>query len=311
MFRYIIKRVLQAILIMFFVTSISFLLIRLIPGDPIEVMAPYATEEQQYYLKVKYGLDKSVPEQLGNYLMNIVLHGDFGESYFENQSVLSVITSKGGNSIYLLINTFCLALVLSLVLGILAAIKPRGVFDNIISGLCVAAQSMPNYWLASMLILLLGAKLKIFPVMGYHGYLHTVLPSIILSLPITAIMSKTVRFTMVNGFEMDFCKAALARGIPRKRIVLKYALRDALVPLLNTLGGQIGFFIGSVCVIEYVFSYPGIGWETLLAFTRRDYSTLQGLIFVLMGIFTGLNMLIDIAASYFDPRLRKAQGGMH
>jgi len=310
MLKLILKRVIQALLVMLCVTAISFLLIRLIPSDPVEVMAPYATDEQKHYLKVRFGLDKPVPEQLVIYLSNIVLRGDFGESYFQYAPVLSIIATTGSKSVILLANTIGLSIILSLSLGILAAQRPKGIFDNIVSGLCVVAQSLPNYWLASMLILILGAKLRIFPVMGFRGYHHTILPSLILCLPITAVLSKTVRFTMGKGFEMDFCKAAMARGIPHRKIVFRYALMDALVPLLNTLGGQLGFFIGSMVVIEYVFSFPGLGWETLLAVTRRDYSTLQGLIFILTGFFIVLNLLIDIACSYFDPRLRHAQGGI-
>ena len=169
---------------------------------------------------------------------------------------------------------------------------------------------MPNYWVATMLILLVCVKLNLLPSMDYKGYISTVLPSIVLALPIMSVMIKNIRLSMIDSLNQDFVKAAIARGVHKMSALFRYALRNSLIPLLTVLGGQLGFLAGSIVVIEYVFSYPGIGYEILNAINRRDYNLVQGLIIVFSTFFIVVNMLIDIGYAYLDPRIRKAQGDL-
>ena len=251
-----IKRVVQGIFILFCVTFISFVLLRNIPGDPVKIMAPNATDEQREVIRAEMGLDNPIIIQFKDYIVNI-FHGDMGQSYFKNDSVNHIIAGTIGKSALLV---------------------------------CV--------------------KLNLLPSMDYKGYISTVLPSIVLALPIMSVMIKNIRLSMIDSLNQDFVKAARARGVHKMSALFRYALRNSLIPLLTVLGGQLGFLAGSIVVIEYVFSYPGIGYEILNAINRRDYNLVQGLIIVFSTFFIVVNMLIDIGYAYLDPRIRKAQGDL-
>lgn len=304
-----IKRVIQGIFILFCVTLLSFVLLRNIPGDPTKIMAPNATDEQREVIRAEMGLDNPILVQFKDYVVNI-FHGDMGRSYFKGASVNSIIADTIGRSALLMLNTVVIAVVLSMVLGVTAALHNGKPLDRIISGFSVIFQSMPNYWVATMLILLVCVKLNLLPSMDYKGYISTILPSIVLALPIMSVMTKNIRLSMIDSYSQDFVKAAHARGVPKAAVLFKYALRNSLIPLLTVFGGQLGFLAGSIVVIEYVFSYPGIGYEILNAINRRDYNLVQGLIIVFSTFFIVVNMLIDIGYAYLDPRIRKAQGDL-
>lgn len=304
-----IKRVIQGIFILFCVTLLSFVLLRNIPGDPTKIMAPNATDEQREVIRAEMGLDNPILVQFKDYIINI-FHGDMGQSYFKGASVNSIIAGTIGKSALLMLNTVVIAVVLSMVLGVTAALHNGKPLDRIISGFSVIFQSMPNYWVATMLILLVCVKLNLLPSMDYKGYISTILPSIVLALPIMSVMTKNIRLSMIDSYSQDFVKAAHARGVSKVAVLFKYALRNSLIPLLTVFGGQLGFLAGSIVVIEYVFSYPGIGYEILNAINRRDYNLVQGLIIVFSTFFIVVNMLIDIGYAYLDPRIRKAQGDL-
>lgn len=304
-----IKRVIQGIFILFCVTLLSFVLLRNIPGDPTKIMAPNATDEQREVIRAEMGLDNPILVQFKDYIVNI-FHGDMGQSYFKGASVNSIIAGTIGKSALLMLNTVVIAVVLSMVLGVTAALHNGKPLDRIISGFSVIFQSMPNYWVATMLILLVCVKLNLLPSMDYKGYISTILPSIVLALPIMSVMTKNIRLSMIDSCNQDFVKAAHARGVSKAAVLFKYALRNSLIPLLTVFGGQLGFLAGSIVVIEYVFSYPGIGYEILNAINRRDYNLVQGLIIVFSTFFIVVNMLIDIGYAYLDPRIRKAQGDL-
>ncbi len=304
-----IKRVVQGIFILFCVTFISFVLLRNIPGDPVKIMAPNATDEQREVIRAEMGLDNPIIIQFKDYIVNI-FHGDMGQSYFKNDSVNHIIAGTIGKSALLMLNTVVLAVALSLLFGVIAAVNNGKLADRLISGISVVFQSMPNYWVATMLILLVCVKLNLLPSMDYKGYISTVLPSIVLALPIMSVMIKNIRLSMIDSLNQDFAKAARARGVHKVSALFRYALRNSLIPLLTVLGGQLGFLAGSIVVIEYVFSYPGIGYEILNAINRRDYNLVQGLIIVFSTFFIVVNMLIDIGYAYLDPRIRKAQGDL-
>lgn len=272
-------------------------------------MAPNATDEQREVIRAEMGLDNPILVQFKDYVVNI-FHGDMGQSYFKGASVNSIIADTIGRSALLMLNTVVIAVVLSMVLGVTAALHNGKPLDRIISGFSVIFQSMPNYWVATMLILLVCVKLNLLPSMDYKGYISTILPSIVLALPIMSVMTKNIRLSMIDSYSQDFVKAAHARGVPKAAVLFKYALRNSLIPLLTVFGGQLGFLAGSIVVIEYVFSYPGIGYEILNAINRRDYNLVQGLIIVFSTFFIVVNMLIDIGYAYLDPRIRKAQGDL-
>lgn len=300
-----VKRIIQGIFVVFFVIFISFVLMRLIPGDPAKTMSPSATNEQLQQIRTQLGLGKPIILQFGIYMAGL-LHGDFGQSYFKGMSVITAISNSIGKTAILIINTIVFSVIISLLLGIFAALKSGTWIDRLVSGISVVFQSVPNYWLAAMLIVILSVKLGLLPAMGYNGYSYTIIPTIALSLPLIAVMTKNVRSSMMGSLNQEYVKAAKARGIGKFTTIFKYAMRNSLIPLITVLGGQLGFLIGSVVVIEYICSFPGIGLDLLNAIFRRDYNLVQGIVIIFSSFFIIVNMIIDLLYVYLDPRLRKA-----
>ena len=153
-------------------------------------------------------------------------------------------------------------------------------------------------------------KLGWLPSTGYKGIRYAILPGFVLALPTTAVLIRNVRASMMGSLNQDFVKAAKARGVPGFASLVKYAFRNSLIPILTLIGSQLGYLVGNMVVVEYVFSYPGIGLQILNAINRRDYYLVQGLVVLLSGFFIVVNMIIDIGYIYLDPRIRKAQGGL-
>ena len=297
----VLKRLAQGIFVTFCVIFISFVILRMIPGDPAKVMAPTATVEQQQAIRDSMGLEKSIPEQFKMYMVNL-FHGDLGESYFKSDTVLNVMEQATPLSLILLISSVVISIILSLILGTIAGLNGNKWEDRLISSIAVLFQSMPNYWVSSVLIIIFSVRLGLLPSMDYSG------PA--LALPLTAVLTKVVRSSLIDSYNQEFVKVAYARGISTVAIYFKYALRNSLIPVLISLGTQLGFLVGSIVVVEYVFNFPGIGYTVLNAILRRDYNLVQGIIILFSVFFIVLNIAIDLGSIRLDPRMRKAQGGL-
>jgi len=305
----IIKRLLQGVIVIAVIMVITFVLLRMIPGDPSRTMAPNATAEQLEALKAQMGIGESIPVQFVRYL-NSLFSGYLGYSYFQKADVITVIINSIPATGLLLLFAIAIALTIGLTFGIIAALRSNTWIDRIISAFAVLFQSMPNYWVGIILIQLISVALRLLPSTGYKGPLYAVLPSIVLSLPLIAVLIRNVRASMMSSLSQDFVKAAKARGIPGFVRLIGFALRNSVIPLLTIFGTQLGYLIGNCIVVEYVFAYPGLGLLTLNAILRRDYFLVQGLVVLLAGLFILINMIIDIGYIYLDPRIRKAQGGL-
>jgi len=305
----VLKRLAQGIFVTFCVIFISFVILRMIPGDPAKVMAPTATVEQQQAIRDSMGLEKSIPEQFKMYMVNL-FHGDLGESYFKSDTVLNVMEQATPLSLILLISSVVISIILSLILGTIAGLNGNKWEDRLISSIAVLFQSMPNYWVSSVLIIIFSVRLGLLPSMDYSGSASCVLPTVALALPLTAVLTKVVRSSLIDSYNQEFVKVAYARGISTVAIYFKYALRNSLIPVLISLGTQLGFLVGSIVVVEYVFNFPGIGYTVLNAILRRDYNLVQGIIILFSVFFIVLNIAIDLGSIRLDPRMRKAQGGL-
>jgi peptide/nickel transport system permease protein len=303
----ILKRLAQGLLVTFCVVLISFGVLRSIPGDPAKIMAPNATEDQQQHIRDEMGLSQPVLIQFKMYLQNLV-HGNWGDSYFKGDTVDHILGQTIPLSAVLVVFSLLFSILMSLILGTIAGLHGNSALDRIISSFAVLLQSMPNYWVASMLIMLLSVKAGLFPSMDYSGAKSCVLPVIALSLPLTAVLIKVVRSSLIDSYNQEFVKAAYARGVSRSTIYIKYALRNALIPLLITIGSQLGFLVGSIVVVEYVFNFPGLGFTALNAILRRDYNLVQAVIIVFSTFFVVVNIVVDLGTVRLDPRLRKAEG---
>jgi ABC-type dipeptide/oligopeptide/nickel transport system permease component len=305
----IIKRLLQGLVVVFAIMVITFIMLRLIPGDPSRTMAPVATEAQITQLKEQMGIGDSIPVQFGKYIQNL-FHGYLGYSYFQKADVTTVIGNALPKTGILLFFAILLELIFGVLFGVLAAVKANTWVDKLISGFAVIFQSIPNYWVSLIFISIITVKWHLLPSIGYKSPIYAVLPAIVLSLQPMAVLIRNIRSSMMGSLTQGFVKAAKARGVPWRIYMFKYAFRNSLIPMLTLFGAQLSYIVGSIVVVEFVFGYPGIGLQTLNAILRRDYFLVQGLVVLISGFFIVVNTAIDIGYIYLDPRIRKALGGL-
>ena len=305
----IIRRLLQGLLVVFGVTLVIFMVIRLIPGDPTRLMAPNASEEKLEGLREQFGFTDSLPVQFGKFLRN-ASRGDFGWSLFEKARVTTLIARAAPKTALLAGGALLLAILFSFPLGILAALNRDTLLDKLTLVISVTAQSMPNFWVAIMLLYVVAVRWRLLPAIGYKGPKYAILPAIALSLSLVALLIRNVRLVMISNLDTDYVKAARARGVSSWGVVVRHALRNSAIPLITLIGVQIGFLLGGAIVIELIFNYPGLGLLTLNAVLRRDYYLVQGLVILLASVFVIVNMIVDISYAYLDPRIRQSLGGL-
>ena len=305
----IIKRLLQGVLVIFLVLTATFFLLRMIPGDPARMIMGNADESAVQELREEMGLTKPVLVQYKDYMLSL-LTGDMGHSYFAKNDVADVIATSWKPTVVMIALALPSAIIIGLLLGILCALTRGSIFDRLLSALAVLFQSMPNYWVAIMLIQIVGVKLGWFPTTGYKDVSYAVLPAVVLGLPLAGVFARSVRTNLIGAMNRDFSKAAKARGVPRIKVLFEYSFRDILVSFLTLVASQLGFMMGNCLLIENIFGYPGMGLQTLNAILRRDYFLVQGMVALLAAVFIIINTVVDISYLYLDPRIRKAQGGL-
>ena len=305
----IIKRLLQGVLVLLAVLVVTFVLLRLIPGDPARIMAGNADEEVVEQLREEMGLNDPIPVQFVDYMKDI-FKGDMGYSYFAKDDVTNVIVNAYKPTLIMIALALPSAIILGLLFGLIAAVFKETIIDRLISAFAVLVQSAPNYWVAVMMIQIVAVKLRWLPASGYKGIEYAIMPAIVLGLPLAGVFARSVRVNMLGSMQQNFSKAAKARGVPYFTTLMGYSFRNVLVPFLTLVGSQLGFMVGNCLVIESIFGYPGLGLQILNAILRRDYFLVQGLVAMLAAIFIIINTFIDISYLYLDPRIRKAQGGL-
>lgn len=305
----IIKRLLQGVLVLLAVLVVTFVLLRLIPGDPARIMAGNADEEVVEQLREDMGLNDPIPVQFIDYMKDIC-KGDLGYSYFAKDDVANVIVHAYKPTVIMIVLALPSAIILGLLFGLIAAVFKETIIDRLISACAVLVQSAPNYWVAVMMIQIVAVKLRWLPASGYKGLEYAIMPAIVLGLPLAGVFARSVRVNMLGSMQQNFSKAAKARGVPYFTTLMGYSFRNVLVPFLTLVGSQLGFMVGNCLVIESIFGYPGLGLQILNAILRRDYFLVQGLVAMLAAIFIIINTFIDISYLYLDPRIRKAQGGL-
>jgi peptide/nickel transport system permease protein len=309
MFGTIVKRILQGILVLVLVVIITFVVLRLIPGDPARQMASDGSAQAVEEIRAEMGLDKPIYVQLFEYIPKL-LTGQLGWSYFQKAPVFDVIVNTAPFTYALLFSAMILGVIMGLIFGIIAAVKAHTWVDRALSAIAVVFQSMPTYWVATMLILIVSVQWGLLPAVGYKSPKYLILPAFVVSIPIFTAVLRNVRQNVMDGLSQEFSRAARARGISHITILFKYAFRNSLIPFITQIGGQVGVSLGTCVLIESVFSLPGMGMQILNAVLRRDYNLVQGLILILAATFVLINAIIDISYSYLDPRIRKAQGGL-
>jgi peptide/nickel transport system permease protein len=302
------KRVLVALPVLWLVVTVVFLLIHLVPGDPVAAMlGDGATAADVASLRHAYGLDAPLLVQYGRYWHG-VLHADLGRSLRLNDTVVHLILQRYPYTLALAVAAMAIALGMAIPAGVAAAVKRGRWQDKVLGVVSLAGLSLPNFALGPLLILLFSIKLGWLPVSGagegWDFVLHLVLPAVTLGLGLAAILTRMVRTAMLEELGQEYVRTARAKGLSERRVVYGHALRNALLPVLTVAGLQFGALLAGAIVTETIFSWPGLGRLTLTAISNRDYALAQGCILAVGLTYVAVNLLTDLAAVVVDPRLR-------
>jgi ABC-type dipeptide/oligopeptide/nickel transport system permease component len=307
------KRLLLTLPVLWVVVSVVFLLIHLVPGDPVvQMLGEGATAADVSTLRHAYGLDAPLGTQYGRYLSGMV-RGDLGQSLRLRDSVMHLVLQRYPYTLALALAALALGVLASVPAGVWAATHRDGWQDRMVGVMSLAGLSFPNFALGPILILLFSIRLGWTPVSGAGsgwGFLtHLVLPAVTLGMGLAAILTRMVRTAMLEELGQDYVRTARAKGLTERAVVYRHALRNALVPVLTVVGLQFGSLLAGTIVTETIFSLPGIGRLTLSAISNRDYALVQGCILVIGLTYVGVNLLTDIAYTLVNPRMRMVQGG--
>ncbi|MDH3831927.1 MAG: ABC transporter permease [Gammaproteobacteria bacterium] len=304
MLTYILQRLLGALFVIFGVVSIVFLLIHLIPGDPVEIMlGESASTTDREALRVALGLNQPLWVQFQQYLAGL-LQFDMGNSIHFRRPVSDLLLERLPATGLLAAMTLLITLVLALPLGIIAAVRRDTVWDSGAMTFSMLGVSIPNFWLGPILILVFSLWLGWFPVSGRNGFDSVVLPALTLSTGLIAVLSRMVRSSMLEVLGEDYMRTARAKGLASQQVILHHGLRNALLPVITLLGLQLGALLAGAVITETVFSWPGVGLLTIESIQSRDYPVVQACVLLISVTYVLVNLLTDLAYAWIDPRIR-------
>jgi len=301
---FIIRRVAQSLIIVVLIAVTVFLVLRLSAGDPARIRAPvFARPDVIEQYRRDFGIDSPLIEQLGSFFLN-ALRGDLGQSFRFQAPVTDLILQALPKTLMLAGVSLALSLAVAIVLGSLAALRPRSFWGWLSSAVAAFGQSAPVFWTGAVLVLVFAVGLRWLPSGGYNGLSSLVLPAIAVTLSILPTQLRVLRASMQAVLKEDYIRTARAFGLRERRITFVYALKNACLPLLTVIGVDIGYLLGGVIVAEVVFAFPGIGELALVALNARDYPLIQGITIVTASFFVIVNLLIDLLYTRVDPRIR-------
>ncbi len=301
---FLFQRFLQAVGALFAASIIVFLLLYLIPGDPIRVMAsPQARQDDIERLRERWGLNEPLPVQYVNWARN-TLSGDLGESVRMRIPVSSVLWPRYVNTLRLTAASMGFAVLLGLAIGITASIKRGSIFDISTMFGAILGFSIPPFWLGLLLILAFNVHLNWLPSGGGDTWRHMILPVISLGTASTALIARMTRSAMLEVLNADFIRTARAKGLAQQRIIIGHALRNALIPVVTIVGLQFGILMAGAVITEVVFTWPGIGRLMVESILNRDFPVVRATLLVTSATFIVINLLVDILYAYLDPRIK-------
>lgn len=312
MFKYILKRLLQLIPAFFIITALVFFLSAAAPGDPVDAILASiddVTPEMEAQIRAQYGLDKPAPVRYLIWLRNL-LQGDMGVSTQTHEPVWDMIRDRIGPTLTLTGTALLISLLIAIPLGILAAVKPYSIWDNISSFLAFIGSSLPGFFVALMLIFIFAVNLKWLPTMGMYDRdgtglaKHLILPVIVTVLRMMGTYIKQTRGSILDVMNEEYVKAARAKGISEFQVLIKHVLRNALIPIVSCIGLNIPFLVGGATVTEKIFGWPGMGTLLVQAISQRDYNVIMGVTVLIALVVLVVNLLIDLIYAYLDPKIR-------
>jgi peptide/nickel transport system permease protein len=286
------------------VSLITFVMLRLMPGDPATVMAGEdASPEVIRDLRLHLGLDRPIIIQYGFYLENIVI-GDLGQSIRSRVPVVEEIATRLPNTLYLAGLAVALAFAVGVPLGILAAVREGRWQDVTILVVALVGTSAPSFWVGLLLVLAFAVHLGLFPVSGNDGLISVVLPVLSLLPPSVAVIARLTRSTMLDVLGEDYIRTAMSKGASRSSVLWRHALRNALIPIVTMAGLEFARLLGGVIAVETIFAWPGVGKALVDAISSRDYPMVQGIVLAFAVIFALTNLVVDVINGIIDPRVR-------
>lgn len=302
MLRFIVGRILQAILGLVFIATLVFFLVRA-TGDPGRILtSEFAPVEVQQEIRERLGLDRPLYVQYGTYMAGLAT-GDLGSS-FNGEPVIDILLERLPATASLAFSAMFVAVLLGIPLGVLSAVYQGSPVDIFSRTVALFGQSVPSFWLAIMLVLVFAVILRVLPVAYSDGPESYVLPSIAVGWAAVAGIARLVRSSMLDVLGSDYVRMARAKGLPSHVVILKHGLRSAIVPVLTFSGLVLGSFLNGSVVVETVFAWPGIGQLTLDAVTGRDFPVVQGAVLLIAVFFITINLAVDLLYAVMDPRIR-------
>lgn len=301
--QFLLRRLIRAAITLWGISTVVFLVMRL-SGDPVSLLLPEdASPEDVAWMRRHLGLDTPLWVQYGIFLGNLA-RLDFGQSIHLRQPAFQVALERVPATVELALVAFLLAVAVAVPLGILAAMKPYSLQDNLSMLMALAGMSAPSFFIGIVLILVFSLGLGLFPTGGRGDLSHLVLPAITLAGYASASIARLTRSAMLEVIRKDYIRTARAKGLAERLIVLRHALKNAAIPVVTIMGIQLGMLLGGAVVTETVFSWPGVGRLAIQSIHNRDYAIVQSVVFMTAGAFVVINLAVDILYAWLDPRIR-------
>lgn len=301
---YILRRLALSVFVLWSTVSVVFLVLRIVPSDPaLLLLGANSTEEQLAEVRGSMGLDDPLYVQYGGFLAD-ALRLDFGVSYRMQQDALPLVMERLPATLELAGAALIFALAIGVPMGMIAALNVDRLPDRIVSGLSLAGQSLPPFWVGIVLILIFSGTLRILPSAGAGTPLHIIMPAVTLALPFLALLTRMTRNGLLEVLNEGYIQTARAKGLSERVVIAPHAIRNALIPLVTVVGVQFGILLAGSVVVETVFSWPGIGRMLIDAISMRDYNIVQAAVMVIAVGFISINFVVDILYVYLDPRVR-------
>lgn len=302
--KYILNRIFNTTIVILGVSLVTFILINVVPGDPISLMLGQKLgPESIQRIKHEFGTDRPLYIQYIDFLLKL-LRLDFGYSYFTGQKVSDVISSSFLTTIKLTLLSFTISVIIGITIGIMAAVNRGKLVDSALMSIVIVFMSAPSFWIALILQIIFGLKLNLLPISGIHGYKSYILPCISIGLRYAAVSARFTRTAMLDVIGKPYITTARAKGQTEFIVIVYHTLKNALIPIITLLGMQLGGLLTGSMLIETVFSIPGIGKLTIDSMMSRDLPVLQGCMLYIAFIFAITNLIVDILYSIADPRIR-------
>lgn len=308
MLKYILKRIFLVFFVVIGVTIVTFSTMHFAPGDPAEIIAVARygddlTQEQIDWVRVTEGFDSPVYIQYLKWIKH-VSRLDLGRSLVTSHDILEEITIRLPATFKLAVSSLVISLCIAIPAGIISAVRKNTVIDHLCMSAALLGVSIPNFWLGLLLIWLFSLTLHLFPSYGYGGGEHLVLPAITLGTSMAAITTRLTRSSMLDVLNQEYIVTAKAKGLDEKTILLRHALKNAMLPVITFAGLQLGFLLGGAVIVETIFAWPGIGKLLVDSIYARDFAMVQGCVLFIAVLFAFTNLIVDITYAFLDPRIR-------